>query len=275
MHFPEQLYFLPCPGKPKVMKIFSCLVQAFINSHSGVGSDQLGQRIVGILQKKILKAKEYPKGEGVPFSVIETLLKKSLRAASRSNPKNVTTIAQNSTFWLLKMLHVRNLPDLDLQKVIELFKQALVDYFDCKKSRLKMQFIKEAFRRHAWVGKQVFGFLLKKCENAKWEYRRVEALHLIDTIIKSHVTESSSESRKFIRVAMPMLGDLIGALLTKLPEKHSRRKEVQKFCLRTLQNISALSMSSSFVKGLKPEAYEACQCHLGDAFYKFQKSDSG
>jgi DNA polymerase phi len=41
------------------------LARAFVNQHTAEVSEQLSQRMWGILQKKILKAKDYPKGDEV------------------------------------------------------------------------------------------------------------------------------------------------------------------------------------------------------------------
>ncbi|KAL1564588.1 DNA-directed DNA polymerase [Salvia divinorum] len=64
-----EIYLHENPGKLHVIKIFSNLAQAFTNPHTTEGSEQLGQRIWGIIHKKIFKAKEYPKGETVSDSV--------------------------------------------------------------------------------------------------------------------------------------------------------------------------------------------------------------
>ena len=58
-----EIYLHENPGKPQVLSVYSNLVKAFVNAHTAKGNKQLGQRIWGILHKKIFKAKEYPKGE--------------------------------------------------------------------------------------------------------------------------------------------------------------------------------------------------------------------
>ena len=116
-------------GKPQVIKIFSNLAQAFTNPHTTEGSEQLGQRIWGIIQKKIFKAKEeYPKGETVSVAVLEPLLEKYLKLAAKaikrkksaSNPskkkqsaslsrhKMINSLARSSTFWILKIIDASN-----------------------------------------------------------------------------------------------------------------------------------------------------------------------
>ncbi|KAK6156707.1 hypothetical protein DH2020_010955 [Rehmannia glutinosa] len=67
----------------RVVTVFSNLAQAFANPQTTEGSEQLGQRIWGIIQKKIFKAKDYPKGESVQLAILEPLLEKYLKLAAK------------------------------------------------------------------------------------------------------------------------------------------------------------------------------------------------
>lgn len=261
-----------------MLTVYLYLAQAFVNSHTAEGSDQVGQRIVGILQKKIFKAKEYPRGEEIHLSTLESMIEKGLKSASRSRHKMVTSLAQNSVFWILKIILARNFPQPKLKRVLEIFQHAMVDYFDSKKCRLKSGFIKEVFHRHSWIAQQLFGFLLEKCGNAKSEYRRVEALVLVDCILKSCLPTRGAggdndnlAAHQFFKAHLSLICDLIQQLLIKLPEKQSRRAEVRRFCARTLQAVSMLKLNKPFIKALKPEAYTACESQLGDLFLPFKR----
>ncbi|XP_019239743.1 PREDICTED: uncharacterized protein LOC109219727 [Nicotiana attenuata] len=150
-------------GKPQVLTIFSHLAEAFINSQSMEGREQLGQRIWGILQK-IIKAKDYPRGEDIQFSVLESLLKSNLKLAatrfkykkSASNLskekqsvalnryKMINSLSQSSTFWILKIIDAKKLPEPELQEVFGIFEGVLEDYFS-KRSQLTSEFLEEVF----------------------------------------------------------------------------------------------------------------------------------
>ncbi|XP_077234059.1 DNA polymerase V family [Tasmannia lanceolata] len=272
-----EIYLHRNPGKAQVLTVYSYLVQAFVNLNTAEGNMQLGQRIGGILQKKIFKAKEYPKGDEIQITTLEVLLDKSLKSATRSRNNAVASLAQNSTFWILKIIHARNFPELELQRVFESLQHILVDYFDSKKCRLKPGFVREIFRRHPWIVHNVFGFLLEKCGSSKSEYRQVRALDLLNDILKSCVPykgqdkEASSSRLKFLEDHLSSLCDLIQKLLSKLPEKQSRRAEVRRFCATTLRAVSMLNLNKSFLKALKPDAYAVCESHLGDLFLPFKK----
>ena len=224
--------------------MYSNLAQAFVNPHTGEGSEQLGQRIWGILQKKIFKAKEYPKGEALQLSTLESLLEKNLKwaskpfkknrssenpskkkqSASRNRHKMIGSLAQNSIFWILKIIDARKFPESELREFFDIFKRVLVGYLDNKKIKIKSNFLKEIFRRRPWIGHHLLGFLLEKCGSAESEFRRVEALDLVIEILKSSLflnTDGNGQeaSKKMLKSHLPKFGLLIKVLVTKMPEK--------------------------------------------------------
>ncbi|XP_042007069.1 myb-binding protein 1A-like protein [Salvia splendens] len=286
-----ELYLHENPGKPQVIKIFSNLAQAFINPQTTEGSEQLGQRIWGIIQKKILKAKEYPKGETVSVAILEPLLEKYLKLAAKpfkrkksaSNPSKkkqsaswsrhrlINSLARSSTFWILKIIDASNFSEFELQKVCDILQHILVDYFDSKKSQMKCEFLKEIFRRRPWIGKQLFGFLLEKCSCAKSQFRQVEALDLVTEVLKSHSSATEKTSEQFLKSHVPKLSNLIKHLVTNMPDKQARRAGVRKFCGKVFQMLATFKLSSSFVDALEEDGCAACQSQLGDTYLALKK----
>jgi DNA polymerase phi len=284
-----EIYLHENPGKPQVLKVFSNLSQAFINPHTTEGSEQLGQRIRGILQKKILEAKDYPKGEFVNLPVLESMLEKNLKLASKPFKKKkaipnsskkkqsawvrherITSLAQNSTYWILKIIDSRNFSETELQRVFDIFKNSLTAYFDSKKSQTKLKFLKEIFKRRPWIGHNLFGFLLEKCGSAKSSFRQVEALDLLIEISKSistvNVDGSENASKKMMKSHMPKFCLLINKLVTNMPKKQAKRAEVRKFCGKVFQIFKTLNLITVFLKKLEPEAHAACESQLGELF---------
>ncbi|XP_073027646.1 uncharacterized protein [Primulina eburnea] len=293
-----EIYLHENPGKTEVLKMFSNLAQAFINPQTTEGSEQLGQRIWGIIQKKIFKAKDYPRGETVQLAVLESLLEKYLKLAAKpfkrkksaSNPskkkqsaswnryKMINSLAQSSTFWMLKIIDARNFSESELQKVGDIFKNALVAYFDSKKSQMKPDFLKEIFKRRPWIGRHLFGFLLERCGSAKSQFRQVEALDLVSEILKSlHSTnadEDGAEStKKMLKSHLPKLCSLINHMVTNMPEKQSRRADVRRFCGKVFQILTTCNLSSSFLKALEPDGHVSCESQLGDVFLALKKRE--
>ncbi|KAK7302610.1 hypothetical protein RJT34_13502 [Clitoria ternatea] len=281
------------PGKPQVLMVYSNLAQAFVNPHTTEVSEQLGQRIWGILQKQIFKAKDYPKGDGVQLSTLESMLERSLKLASKpfkrqksaSNPskqsaawnrqKMISSLAQTSTFWILKIIDSRNFSEeSELERIVKIFREVLVGYFDNKKSQIKAGFLKEIFRRRPWIGHAVFGFMLERCGSAKSEYRRVEALDLVMDILKSLAPGNSEEQsawKKNLKNNLDKLSHLMKELVTSLPSKPARRTEAHKFCVRALEILSKLSLTKHFVKTLSPDTQAALEAQLGEQFIKLTK----
>ncbi|KAL1336158.1 hypothetical protein AAHE18_10G041900 [Arachis hypogaea] len=280
------------PGKPQVLMVYSNLARAFVNPHTAEVSEQLGQRIWGILQRQIFKAKDYPRGEGVQLSTLEPLLERNLKLASKplkkqksaSNPskksaswnrqKMVSSLAQTSTFWLLKIIDARNFSESELQRVVDIFREVLAGYFDSKKSQIKSGFLKEIFRRRPWIGHAVFGFILERCGSSKSDFRRVEALDLVMEILKSLVTLSSDNqnaAKKVLKSNLDKLCNLMKDLVTNMPSKQARRSEVQKFCIKTFEILTKLNLTKSFIKALAPDVQAALEAQLGEQFINLKQ----
>lgn len=283
-------------GKPQVLKVFSNLAQSFANPQTTEGSEQLSQRIWGIIQKKIFKAKDYPRGDSVQLPILEPLLEKYLKLAAKpfkrkksaANPskkkqsaswnrhKMINSLAQNSTFWILKIIDARNFSKSELQRVYDIFQNALVAYFDSKKSQMKCEFLKEIFKRRPWIGHHLFGLLLEKCGSAKSQFRQVEALDLVREILKSAETSSGDESaaaasKKMLKDDLAKLCHLIKHLVTNMPDKQSRRADVRKFCGKVFQILTKFDLRSSFLKALEPDGHTACESQLGEIFLALKK----
>ncbi|KAG4164958.1 hypothetical protein ERO13_A13G049500v2 [Gossypium hirsutum] len=291
-----EIYLHENRGKPQVLTVFSNLAQAFVNPHTTEGSEQLGQRIWGILQRKVFKEKKLPKDESIPLSTLESLLEKNLKLASKpfkrkksasslskkkltaslTRYKMIVSLAQNSIYWILKIIEARNLSDSELQGVFDLLQAVLEGYFDSKKSQIKSGVLKEIFRRNPRISRQLFGFLLENCGNAKSDFRRVEALDLVIEVLKSQVPMNSNESKrdaskKFLKSHLQSLGHLIETLVTKMPEKKSRKTEVHKCCDKIFQMITTLDLTKAFLKCLEPGTLSACESQLGPVFLKLKK----
>ncbi|XP_022876353.1 DNA polymerase V-like [Olea europaea var. sylvestris] len=294
-----EIYLHENPGKPQVLKVFSHLAQAFIHPHTTEGSEQLAQRIWGILQKKIFKAKDYPRGEAVQLSLLEALLEKNLKLAAKpfkrkksaSNPskrkqsaswnryKMISSLARSSTFWILKIIDARNFSSSELQRMYDIFEAALIAYFDSKKSQMKSDFLKEIFKRRPWIGHHFFGFLLEKCGSAKSQFRQVEALDLVREILKSFISSSADDesgqnaSKMMLKSHLPKICHLIKQLLTNMPEKQSRRVDVRKFCTKIFQILKAHNLSASFLKALEPEGHAVCESQLRVTFLAMKQQE--
>lgn len=249
-----------------MLDAYSLLMQAFVKSHGADGRKQFRERIGGILQRRIFKGREYPEGNGIEFSKLERLLERALRLASRSRYSAVASVAQNATFWILKIINLLNCSEEQQASVVDKFRTILNDY-DRKKSRLKLGFVKEVVRRNPRIGQELFGFALHKVENASAEYRRNQLLELVDCILKSWVGDAS----EVLMNHLAQLCALIQEVLSNMPENKSRRKEVRNFCIGILQTVTKLNLKEQFQNALSPETHSLCEAQLGTAFAPFKK----
>lgn len=274
-------------GKAQVLLVYSNLAQTLVNPQTAESSEQLWQRILGIVQKKILKTKEYPKGEEIQLPTLESFLQKSLKlatkqikkkklsgkkqSASLNRQKIISSFAQNSTFWILKIIDARNFPEPELQRVAEIFKGVLVGYFDSKKSKVKPEFLKDIFRRRTWIGRSLFGFLLEKCSAAKSEFRRIEALDLVTEIMKTIGPAEGSGLQELMKSHLSKVSSLIEVLVANKAEKQSRRAEVRKFCVKIFQTVTTLNLAKPFLKSLDQNSHALCESQFGDQFSSLGK----
>ncbi|MCI11646.1 DNA polymerase V-like, partial [Trifolium medium] len=244
-------------GKPQVLTVYSHLARAFVNPHTAEVSEQLSQRIWGILQKKILKGKvACPKGDEIQLSTLESLLERNLKLASKpfkkqksaTDPskqksalkrhKMVSSFAKTSTLWILRIVDARNFTESERQSIVQVFQKTVADYLDSKKSQIKAGFLKEIIQRRPWIGHGVFGFLLERCGSAKSDFRRVETLDLVMYILKSLANsggEGQNASKKIVKNNLDKLSHAMKELVTNMPSKPARRTAVLKFCVEVFK----------------------------------------
>lgn len=286
--------------KPQVMTVYLNLAQAILNPSTAESSLPLLQRMWGIIQKKIFKAKEYPKDESMEFSALASLLEKNLKLAAKpfkskmsknksgvdpskkkqsaawNRYKIITNLGQNSTYWVMKIIDSRKFSETELEKILDMFRSAVVGFFDTRKSQMKIEFLEEVFRRRPWIGHQLFGFLLERSGNAKVEFRRLEALDLITETLRSLVPineNTQEDSKKTMKTHLKKLIHLIKELVANMPEAKVRRAQVRKFCGRIFQMVSSLKLTNSLLKGLGPDGQSACESALGDLFLNLKNTE--
>ncbi|CAI0539661.1 unnamed protein product [Linum tenue] len=281
-----EIYLQTNPGRPHVLTIYSYLARAFVNPQTTEISEQLGQRIWGILNKKIVKSKEYPKGADVDNVLLVKLLERNLKLASRpfkkkkssaadqskkkqsaawKRHKMLGSLAQDSTFWILKVIDASNFSEDERNSVFHAVKNLLTGYFCSKKCPIKSGFVREVFRRRPWIAHNLFEFLVDQCSSSKLEFRRVEALELVIEVLKSMISKKMLKTQGIQKLSV-----LIKELVTNMPEKQSRQADVRKFCGKVFQTISANNLTKAFLKELMPEAQTACESHLGELFLNFK-----
>ncbi|KAK8562785.1 hypothetical protein V6N12_010855 [Hibiscus sabdariffa] len=213
--------------------------------------------MVNLQFRNILKEKKLPADGSMQLSVLESLLEKNLRLASKSfkikkftttiskkkllassnRRKMIGSLVRDSTYWILKIIEARSYSDSELEGVYGILK----------------------------------GSLMRKGSSAKSDYRRVESLDLVIGVLKSQVPMISNISnrhisKKTLKRHLRNLGRLIKMLASRMPEKKSRKTEVHNFCGKIFRMISTLGLNKAFLRCLGPDAHVACESQLGPIF---------
>ncbi|CAN8251658.1 unnamed protein product [Cochlearia groenlandica] len=292
-----EIYLHENSGKPQVMTVYLNLAQALVNPSTAESSQQLLQRIWGVIQKKIFKASKVPRDESFDLPALVSLLEKNLKMVAKpfnskksgvdpskkkqssvwNRHKLITNLGQNSTHWVLRIIDSKNFSKAELEKISDVFRSVLVRFFETKRSQMKMDFVEEVFRKKPVIAHQLFGFLVEKSGESKFEFRRVQSLEMITETLRSLVPvneKAQEESKKIMNCHMKKLVHLIKQVVRKMSEKSPWQKaQVRKFCARVFHTVSALKLTKSLLKGLGPNGQAACETGLGDLFLNLKKTE--
>lgn len=240
------------------------LLQAFVFSCSVGGNSQLAGRIGSILQMKLFKSKQYPKGEEVDKASVECFLQRCVKLVSRSKVKKVREVAQSCSLWLVKVLHGQPLQEGDERENLRgIIQDAMNDFFSQKKSHLKAPFFRELFMRFPGLGMANLGLLLDRCVNSRSEYLQHEALLLVNFILQFNTGKESGQFRECLMQHLPALSGVLVGLIEKPPSKGPRKSEARRFCLSLLKVVSQELPEKPVKKLIGKPAYNLCLSHLG------------
>ncbi|CAK9270133.1 unnamed protein product [Sphagnum jensenii] len=259
-----ELFLQKHPGSPLALIAMPGLLQAFVGTIRQLGTangdSQLVDRIEQILRSKLLKSKKYPSKEEVQIPAAKELLKKTLKLAARSMTLRVRTLAQACALWVLKVLQgsTTDAEDSDAD-VLQILAMSLEDSFVQKKSRLSVAFFRNIFQQHPWLGRAVLGQLIDKCGNARSEFFKREAMHMVTEILRRNMGKDKKAGHCPIiaDVLQPFLPTLSGVLLSlvqKPPVKKEYKSEAFKFCYTSIEALRTLYPSKPLSALLDTEA---------------------
>ncbi|CAK9219878.1 unnamed protein product [Sphagnum troendelagicum] len=259
-----ELFLQKHPGSPLALIAMPGLLQAFVGTIRQLGTangdSQLVDRIEQILRSKLLKSKKYPSKEEVQIPAAKELLKKTLKLAARSMTLRVRTLAQACALWVLKVLQgsTTDAEDIDAD-VLQILAMSLEDSFVQKKSRLSVAFFRNIFQQHPWLGRAVLGQLIDKCGNARSEFFKREAMHMVTEILRRNMGKDKKAGHCPIiaDVLQPFLPTLSGVLLSlvqKPPVKKEYKSEAFKFCYTSIEALRTLYPSKPLSALLDTEA---------------------
>ncbi|BBN10857.1 DNA polymerase phi [Marchantia polymorpha subsp. ruderalis] len=228
-----------------VLTILPSLLHVFVNSCTTDGNSQVADRVASILLQKLFKGKHYPKSSQVDQSALKDLLKKALKLASRSTIKRVCNLAENCTYWLLKVI-LGNADKEQDKEVEEILLLALEDFFEHKKCKLSSDFFKQCCTRFPSLGNCLLGSILEKCVSARLEHLQLEALRLASAILglsgkkfarkaKLLTAEEAKARADFLKPHIGSLSATVLSLLKNPPTKAAKRAEVIQFSVAVVE----------------------------------------
>ncbi|KAH1098859.1 hypothetical protein J1N35_015780 [Gossypium stocksii] len=97
----------------------------------------------------------------------------------------IVSHVRDSTYWILKIIDVRNYSDAESKRVFDLLKAMLVVYFDNKKSPIKSGFLKKNIQKTSQDFPSTLRLTIEEMRLCKIRLLRVEALDLVIKVLKS------------------------------------------------------------------------------------------
>lgn len=259
-----EYFFQKKSSSPLCLTALPHLLQAFVSSCSVGGNSQLAGRIGSILQMKLFKSKQYPKGQEVDKASVEGFLQRCVKLVSRSKVKKVREVAQSCSLWLVKVLHGQPLQEGDERENLRgIIQDAMNDFFSQKKSHLKAPFFRELFMRFPGLGMANLGLLLDRCVNSRSEYLQHEALLLVKSILHFNIGKESGQFRECLMQHLPALSGVLVGLIEKPPSKGPMKSEAHRFCLSLLKVLSQELPEKRVKKLIGKPAYNLCLSHFG------------
>ncbi|EEF44083.1 DNA binding protein, putative [Ricinus communis] len=228
-----EIYLHENPGKPEVLTVYTNLARALVNPHTVEISEQLGQRIWGILQKKIFKAKDFPKDETMQLPALESLLEKNLKLASKPFKRKKSAVHQ-------------------------------------RKNKI---FRRKPWIGHHLFGFLLEKCGRAKSEFRRVDALDLVMEILKSMVSSSADESSRNATKKILKPHLQKLSYLVKELVMNMPENKSRRAEVRKFCIKIFQIMSTHDTAKSFLKDLTPETQAACESQLGELFLNLKKAN--
>eukprot|EP00250_Pteridium_aquilinum_P013456 c21353_g1_i1 orf=322-4125(-) len=257
-------FFHKKASSPLCLTALPHLLQAFVLSSSAGGNAQLAERIGSILQGRLFKAKEYPKGPQVDTVAVTGMFQRCVKLASRSKVKEVRQVAQSCSLWLVKVLHGQPSQDGNVsENLMKEVQDAMNDFFSTKKCCLKRKFFLELFTRFPGIGLASLGLLLDSCRSARSEYQQHEALFLVDSILQFNTGKKSCEFKETLVLHLPALSGLLVSVIEKPPSSKAKKSESRRFCLSLLKAVAKELPEKPVKKFIGKPAYNLCISHFG------------
>lgn len=201
-------------------------------------TEQLANKARGLLLTRISKAKTVP--DSVDASQLRALVERMHREARESQSNDVSNVSQAINAYLTKTALSQAGDDAKTAlggELVAIYRASLLDYLMRKASRLRHEFLIDAFRRFPLLGWELRGELLDHCRPgaATRAFRQVQAMSMLQAVLTQMAQRAEKTevlgfvpdiSSVFVQIVTDSVEDS-GAALTS-----SHMKDTIKFVLQ-------------------------------------------
>lgn len=149
-------------------------------------TEQLANKARGLLLNRISKAKTVP--ETFDAEQVASLLQHMHTEARESQSSDVSNVSQAINLYLTKVALSQSSDNVKSAlggKLVEIYRESLLDYLMRKASRLRHEFLIDAFRRFPMLGWELRSELLDHCRPgaATRAFRQVQVMSMLQAVL--------------------------------------------------------------------------------------------
>ncbi|EST09894.1 DNA polymerase V [Kalmanozyma brasiliensis GHG001] len=172
------------PQSPLMLDLIEPLYDLWSNRDED--TEQLATKARTLLLSRISKAKTVP--DDFDADHVATLLQRMHTEARESQSNDVSNVSQAINLYLTKVALSKSGDDVKAAlggKLVEIYRESLLDYLMRKSSRLRHEFLIDAFRRFPMLGWELRSELLDNCRPgaATRAFRQVQVMSMLQAVL--------------------------------------------------------------------------------------------
>ncbi|KAJ1030918.1 hypothetical protein NDA18_002147 [Ustilago nuda] len=172
------------PQSPLMLDLITPLYELWTNRDEE--TEAVANKARQLLLNRISKAKAVP--EEVDVDQVSWLLERMHTEARESQSNDVSNVSQAINVYLTKVALCKSGEKVKSAlggKLVEMYRQSLLDYLTRKASRMRHEFLIDAFRRFPMLGWELRSELLNSCRPgaASRAFRQVQVMQMLQAVL--------------------------------------------------------------------------------------------
>ena len=172
------------PQSPLMLDLITPLYELWTNRDED--TEAVANKARQLLLNRISKAKAIP--EEVDVDQVSLLLERMHTEARESQSNDVSNVSQAINVYLTKVALCKSGEKVKSAlggKLVEMYRQSLLDYLTRKASRMRHEFLIDAFRRFPMLGWELRSELLDSCRpgTASRAFRQVQVMQMLQAVL--------------------------------------------------------------------------------------------